>query len=109
MSPDILDVLTGLVAAFLPFLAYQLNRWVRANVTPRQFAALAGLARTVVDAAEEVGRVNELSGEQKFALAREALVTGSRRLGLKLTDEEVGSFINQAVQDIRWTEPQTLP
>jgi hypothetical protein len=105
VSPELTDLLTAFVTAALPFLAFQLNRWVKANITPKQFASVAALARTAVDAAEELGRVGNLTGAQKFELAQDTILRSARRVGLKLTPEEVGAFINQSVRDIRW-EPE---
>ncbi len=95
------EILTPLVTALVGYLMYLLQTWLKANIAPKQYAALAGLANTAVDAVEQLDRVSKLSSEQKYDLASETLTKSAKRLGVKLSEVEVNAFVHAAVKDLK--------
>lgn len=95
-----MNVLVPVAIAVVGYLGYFGRTWVKSHVTPKQFAAVSGLARTAVEAAEQLGKVGGLHGSNKYDLAVDAVTTSARRLGLNLKPEEVNAFIHQAVKEM---------
>lgn len=56
------------------------------------------LAQMAVAAAEQLGQNQELSGQEKKALAMAMVAAGLQRLGLSLSEEEVEAAVEAAVR-----------
>lgn len=97
------DVLYTLLTAAAGYVAWLVRKWVLANTTPKQLAAVAALAQQAVESAEQLGGAAEgaISNADKLDLASEALVVAARRLGIRLKEDEVTAFIHAAVREMR--------
>lgn len=98
MNEDLVAILAAVLAAVLPLV----RAWIQANVTPQRIATVGALAQTVVIAAERLsfGKAGALTGEQKFDYASNALVSASRRLGVRLKPEEASAYIHAALAQL---------
>lgn len=77
------------------------SAWVKTHLTPEKLEHVTDLANMAVRAAQRAVPTDvEKPGDWKYALASEALRDGAGRLGLKLTDAEVSSFIHAALGEM---------
>lgn len=90
MEQYVAFVVTAILAALGTFV----RQWVKTNLTPQRLAAFGELVGIVVTGAEEVGRVANLSGAEKYEYAENALRQGAKTLGLKLSDAELNAYIH---------------
>lgn len=129
MNAQLTALVTVITGAVLRFAWV----WVQAHITPEKLAHITDLARMAVRAAEQVGDDSQpvplirsdgvtvtpgtnatldtvkgenvpLTGEDKYALASDALVAGARRLGIRLKADEVTSFIHAALKEMHDAE-----
>lgn len=84
----------GVISAFV-------RAWLRTYLTPNRLAALGNLARAVVSAAEEVGRVHDMTGEGKLNYASDRMVDLARRFGIPLTHSEADALIHAVLFEQR--------
>jgi len=97
---DWVNVLVPVGIAVVGYAGYFGRVWLKSHVTPKQFATIAGLARTAVEAAEQLGKGTGLKGADKYDMATDVVTTSSARMGVKLKPEEVNAFIHQAVKEM---------
>lgn len=95
------DLVFGLIVALLGVLGEYLRRKVQADEVPKNLQTVLSLARTAVQAAEEFGRREGITGEDKYDFASAALVEAAKRVGVRLKPAEVQVFIHAAVGELR--------
>ena len=114
--------LTATLAVILVALLKAGQAWLQTKVAPEKLGHVTDLARMAVRAAEQVGADSQpppapagalptdppapevpegLVGTDKYAMAADALVTGARRLGIRLKPAEVTAFIHCALKEMR--------
>lgn len=104
---DILAVLLPLLAAATPVLRTVL----RNKVLPEQLGHVRDIARMAVRATEEIaihfkGEDPELWagmetwGQAKAAYASSVIAAGAKRLGVKMTQDEVDAFLHSALREM---------
>lgn len=96
------EIVTAVVVPLVGAAVVAVRSWLKATLTPQRLHAIAQLARTAVDAAEEVGRaVEDVTGPEKYRYAEAVLRQGAERVGVKLTNEEANTFIHAAIHGKR--------
>ena len=78
--------------------------FIKTRLTPARMGNVLQLVQTVVQGFQAFGKDHDLSGEDKLAQATEAIRAGARRLGVRLSDEEVTAFIHAALEQVRQYE-----
>lgn len=94
------QVLSFLIVAFGVAVKYA-GTWLRAHIKPQQLASVRQLAAQAVRAAESLGVDFGAEAKDKFDFAKSALIDGAKKVGIKLTDAEVISFVQAALDDLR--------
>lgn len=93
------DLSLALLGLFLSFAGAVLVRHYFPLLRGRQeLELLRLLAQMAVAAAEQLGQNQELSGQEKKALATAMVAAGLQRLGLSLSDKEIEAAIEAAVR-----------
>lgn len=107
------EVLVGAISTTLLALIAQAVRWVNAYINahfrPGQLAAVVELARTAVQAAQEYGVAQDFDGATKLQYAKSALQAGAKKVGIKLTDAELSSFLHAALREMKQVAALTMP
>jgi hypothetical protein len=88
-------IITLVIAPFIPILATQLKRWLDANLSAKQQAAIIDAARLAVLAVEQAGLGGEAAKEQAVALADAQL----RAQGIAVNWERLSPVIEALVMD----------
>lgn len=107
MTPEVTDALAVLVVAGLGYLTTLARSWVKAHTSPQNFATIASLASQAVVASEELARGTDIPNDVKFSVAADALTASAKRLGIKLSEDEVQSFLNAAVAQVKAVDRET--
>lgn len=96
-----LDLVNVLVPIVVGGLLASLRAFVKARLTPDTIDTVLRLARVAVSAAEEVGRVAELPSDGKYEYAEKRLRTLSKRVGLRLKEDEANALIHAVLEEAR--------
>lgn len=99
-------ILAPVVPVFAGFIIYLARVWVLAKVGPERIDAIGAIAMAAVSAAEECGRTAPIGGADKFTLASDALTAYAKRIGIRLSPDEVQTFIHSALVASRQFEQQ---
>jgi membrane protein required for beta-lactamase induction len=104
LKVELMALLLAVLVAGIRFV----SQWMKARFKPAQLQAVAGLAQQAVRAAEQFGvDFDDIKGAEKFEFAKQAIMDGAAKVGVKLTDQELMSFIQAALADVRnefaWT------
>lgn len=105
---DILTVLLPLLAAATPVVV----KLIQNKITPDQLGHVRNIARMAVRATEEIAQHFkgadpelwtglETWGEAKAQYASSVIAEGARRLGVKLTQDEVDAFLHSALREMQ--------
>ena len=78
--------------------------FIKTRLTPSRMGNVLSLVQTIVSGVQAFGKDHDLSGEEKLAQATVAVQAGARRLGVRLSDEEVTAFIHAALEQVRQYE-----
>ncbi len=100
MNPQLTAIILAVLGALAPFV----RAWVLTKLTPERLAHVNDIARIAVRAAEKLGDDTSASGQQKLNYASEVLVTGAKRLGIRLSQDEVLAFIHAALREMQQVE-----
>lgn len=96
--------LIGLVVAVLVAAVPLVRVVIQHKVTPDQMAHVQDIARVAVRGAEQLGNdlkgLVESSGAAKLSLATSVVVSGAKRLGVKLTADEATAFVTAALREM---------
>lgn len=96
------EIVTAIVVPLVGAAVVAVRSWLKATLTPQRLFAVATLARTAVDAAEEVSRaIDDVRGPEKYRYAETVLRQGASRVGITLTNEEANTFIHAALHGKR--------
>jgi hypothetical protein len=120
VNTDVKQEIVLLAVASLAVLLRYLRAWIQTKLTPERLAHLTDLANMAVRAAEQVGEDTRtpavtagdnpetipdqpapITSDGKYALASSALQAGAKRMGIKLTDAEVSSYIHAALREMQ--------
>lgn len=104
----ILAVVLPLIAAATPLV----RKYIQAHVTPDQLGHVRDIARMAVRAAEQLGNdLNRLDPEEyaaaetwaaaKATYAERVIADGAKRLGVKLSADEVDAFLHSALREMK--------
>lgn len=94
------DVMLTLATALLAMIGAGVRRYIQTKLTPARLGTALEFARTVVAAAEKVGRaVDDVTGADKYEYASGALKVLAKRVGLKLSDTEVHTLIHAVLNE----------
>ena len=96
------------VTALLAGIGNLARQWVKTNLTPARLAAFGDLVNVAVAGAEEVGRVANLTGSEKFEYAENALRAGAKTLGLRLDDATINAYIHALLYSAHAAETADL-
>jgi hypothetical protein len=100
--------LAVLLTAVVAGLGKLLNGWIATRTASDRTSETLVLSRVAVAAAEEVGKKLDLSSADKLRYAKDALGKAGRRLGMRLTDEELDAFIHAVVGEAHQLEETLL-
>lgn len=98
------DLLLALIPATVAAVLAAARTFVQAHVKPAQMEHVTDIARTAVRGAEQLG--NDLSafvdssGAAKLDLAVSVVVSGAKRLGIKLSSDEALALVNAALREM---------
>lgn len=99
-------VLAPTIPTAVGFALYLARVWLLAKVGPQRMEAIASMSIAAVTAAEECGRTAPITGSDKFTLAADAINAHAKRLGIKLTPDEIQTFVHSALTAARQFEQQ---
>lgn len=74
---------------------------VKTYLTPTRLAHVNDLARLAVRSADKLGLDTGAGGAAKLSFASELLVAGAKRLGIKLTNDEVLGYVHAALLEFQ--------
>jgi hypothetical protein len=110
---DTTRVILSIVGATLVSLVPVVRAWVLTKLTPERLSQVQSIARGAVRAAEKLATdlkdaqgvgvlpAGAISwGDAKLQYAQSVVIAGAKRLGLKLTANEVQAFIHQALAEV---------
>lgn len=101
MNTEILTLVVRLfVAVIVTFVLPAVKRWIEQKTENEKFAQLAGIAETAVAAAEQLYYRTDPDGEDRRKYAHHLIAVAAGRLGLALTDKEIDSMLQAAVQEL---------
>ena len=101
------EYLLALLTAGLGVAVRFIQQWLATRLKPAQYETVLNLARTVVSAADKIGKDFGVDNKAKYDFAKNVVQTGARKVGLKLTDNEAMAFIHAALKELR--ELENLP
>lgn len=105
MTSAIQEQLVGVLVMVLAAAAPLVRTWVQSKLTPERLAHVVSLARIGVQAAEKLGEsMPGTTNEAKLNFAAETVVAGAKRLGLKLTKDEVLAYVHAALREMQQVE-----
>lgn len=104
---QILAVIVPVLLAAVPFA----RAYVKTYLTPERVAHVADIARQAVRGAEQIATAFkgadpmrwagfETWGEAKFDYAAGVVASGAKRLGIKLTEDEVASYVHTYLREM---------
>lgn len=97
----VLAAVLGILVASLPLI----KAWVQTKLTPQRLAHVTDLASIAVRAAEKVGEaVPGTTSAAKYAVASNYLSDAAKRLGFKLSPDELNGFIQAALRSMQGIE-----
>lgn len=100
-NSNLLAALAALLVTLIPLI----RAWVQTKLTPQRLANVAQLAHVAVSAAEKLGEANEaLSNDEKYAVAEAFLNNAAKKLGIKLTVDELNGYIHAALREMQQVE-----
>lgn len=98
INQELIGLATAVLAAALPFA----RAYVQSHFNTTKLLHVADLARTAVQAAEQLGTdALQPSNASKLNFASDMLVSTAKRLGVKLTTDEVLGFVHSALRDMK--------
>lgn len=101
MKMEIATLLIRLfVACMVTFVLPAVKAWIDQKTENEKFAQLADIAETAVAAAEQLYHTADPDGEIRREYAHHLIAVAAGRLGLALTDKEIDSMLQAAVQEI---------
>lgn len=111
---ELLAALGAVVLACVPLI----RTYIQHKVTPDQLEKVSDIAGGAVRAAEQIGEKfkgedpehwTEFAtwGQAKEAFASEVIAKGAKRLGVKLTDAEVSTFLHAALRKMEQLAAQS--
>jgi hypothetical protein len=112
---DTQNTLAAIVAAVLAAVWPFVRAWVQAKLTPQRVAHVMDIARIAVRAAEKLGDdlaaagVTAATSASKLNYAADVVVSGAKRLGVKLTQDEVLAFVHAALREMEQVDYSALP
>lgn len=99
-----MEELVALIAPLVATVILAARQYLQARLTPERLAAVSQLARVAVDAADEVSHAADgIQPGEKFQYAETFLKQASKRVGVKLTNEEANVFIHAVLTGKRAT------
>lgn len=105
VNQEVLGALGALVLAVVPLV----RTWVQARLNSDKIATVVyQLAPAAVKAAEQLSADvtgHPVTGAAKLNFASDLLVSLAKRVGLKLTTDEVLGFIHAALRDMKTATP----
>ena len=101
MNTEILTLIIRLAVAFAVSIVFPaLKKWIEQKTENEKFAQLADIAETAVAAAEQLYHATDPDGEVRRQYAHHLIAVAAGRLGLALTDKEIDSMLQAAVQEL---------
>lgn len=101
MTPALRDELLTVLPLALAIVVPVVRAWVKRDFTQPQVAHVQDIARGAVRAAEKLAEVVPgTTSTAKLAFASDVVVTGAKRLGVKLTENEVLAVIHFALDEL---------
>lgn len=77
---------------------------IQTKVTPARLEHVQDIARVAVRGAEQLGNdlkgLVESSGAAKLTLASEVVITGAKRLGIRLSPDEATTIVTAALREM---------
>jgi hypothetical protein len=97
-------VLAPFILALLAAIGGAVRAYLKTVLTPQRLTTLLDMARAAIAGAEELGHALDLPSEEKYAYAENALRAMAKRLGLRLTDDELNAYIHALLHQQHETE-----
>lgn len=91
------------VAVFIAFVIPAVKKWMKIKIENEKLGQIQEWARSAVYAAEQAYKqykATDPDGTKRKEYARVAIMAVSSRLGLELTDKEINTLIEAAVNEI---------
>ena len=100
-----LDKVLGALGALLVAVYPLVKAWVATKLTPQRLAHVTDLASIAVRAAEKVGEaIPGTTSAAKYAVASNYLSDAAKRLGFKLSADELNGFIQASLRQMQAIE-----
>lgn len=103
------DLLASVVVAGLGYVLVLARQWLVAHTKPGQLAAVAGMARSVVEAIDQLDKAQNLGNDNRLDMAVDTLGDLAKRAGIKLSTKELSAFVHAAVKAVRDEQQYLAP
>jgi len=101
MKIEIITLVIRLAIAVMTGICIPAFRtWLKAKTENEKYEQIRQTAETAVYAAEQLMRKTDPDGEERRKYAHRIIATTAMRLGVSLTDKEIDSLIQAAVQEL---------
>lgn len=101
MKLEIITLIIRLAIAVMTGICIpSFKHWLDVKAENEKFAQIRQTAETAVYAAEQLMRKTDPDGEERRKYAHRIIAMTAKRLGVSLTDKEIDSLIQAAVQEL---------
>ena len=103
MKLEIITLVIRLAIAVMTGICIPAFRtWLKAKTENEKYEQIRQTAETAVYAAEQLMRKKDPTGEDRRKYAHQLIAMTAMRLGVELTDNEIDSMIQAAVQELNF-------
>ena len=88
------------IAVVCCIVAPVVKHWIETQTQNEKFERVKQAAETAVYAAEQLMQKADPTGKERYNFAVSAILAASDKAGIKLTDDEIKSIIEAAVQEL---------
>lgn len=99
LSPSLLSIASTLLLAFGTWLTLQLNAWLKAGKTDKEYAQIKNIIEDTVSYVEQVAKRLELDSNGKLELATKTASEWLVSKGFKVTEAELNVLIESMVRN----------
>lgn len=100
-SPAFLTVLIAAIGSILTYFGKRLNKWMKVKMGLQDFEAAVEIAKIIVEGIQQTATKYGWDGKAKFEQAMVQLRTWGTQHGIKYTDEQWESIVEQAVFQLK--------
>lgn len=100
-SPAFLAVLIAAISSILTYFGKRLNKWMKVKMGLQDFEAAVEIAKIIVEGIQQTAKKYGWDGKAKFEQAMVQLRIWGTQHGIKYTDEQWESIVEQAVFQLK--------